>query len=268
MRLENKVALVTGGNGGLGACIVKMFVREGAKVAFCGRNKTKIDQVIEECETMGGDVLGIQCDVTNSADVKRMFQEIVEKYGTLDILVNNAAKPRRVPEDREKSLQLNRSNRKFSLGITRNMSDEEWLDSMNANLNSVFYCCREALNIMEPRGYGKIINIASLAGVCNRSPHSPNYSAAKGGVVAFTRSLAVEVIGAGVIVNAIAPGGIATKYISSFANENESSKIMLQDIPIGRLSTPEEQASVVLFLASDESNYIVGQTINVNGGIC
>lgn len=269
MRLKSKVALVTGGNGGMGAGVVKAFIREGAHVAFCGRNPEKIALATEEFEKMGGDVLGIQCDVGNSGEVKDMFAQLIERFGTLDILVNNAGAPRRVPADRNKYLDLTtKIGPKFSLGITRYMSDEEWENSIRSNLHSVFYCCREALNIMEPKEYGKIINVSSIAGVSNRSPHSPNYSAGKGGVVAFTRSLAAEVAGAGVIVNAVAPSFVGTDYMKSFTERNaEVAGRMVQGIPLKRISTVEEQVAVITFLASDESNYIVGQVINVNGGM-
>ena len=269
MRLKGKVALVTGGNGGMGAGIVKAFIREGARVAFCGRSPEKIALANEEFKKIGGDVLGIQCDVGISGEVKKMFTQIIERFGTLDILVNNAGAPRRVPADRNKYLELTTTNGpKFSLGITRYMSDKEWEDSIRSNLNSVFYCCREALNIMEPKGYGKIINVTSIAGVSNRSPHSPNYSAGKGGVVAFTRSLAAEVAGAGVIVNAVAPSFVGTDYMNSFISRNaEVAGKMVQSVPLKRISTVDEQVAVITFLASDESSYIVGQVINVNGGM-
>ena len=136
-----------------------------------------------------------------------------EHFGTLDILVNNAGVARKAPKDRDNYFKLTmETGQMFSLGVTRSMTDEEWLDSMNNNLNSVFYCTRAALNIMEPKGYGKIINVSSTAGISNTSAHSPSYSTAKGAIAAFTRSVAREVIGAGVIVNAVAPGGILTKF--------------------------------------------------------
>ncbi|MEL7568559.1 MAG: SDR family NAD(P)-dependent oxidoreductase [Dehalobacterium sp.] len=269
MRFKDKVALVTGGNGGIGAGIVKALLKEGAKVAFCDLNPEKIAQSAKEFKGLSEDVLAMLCDLGSSKEVKDMFAQIIERFGTLDILVNNAGVPRRVPADRDKYLELTtNSDLKFSLGITRNMSDEEWEDSIRNNLNSVFYCCREALNIMEPKGYGKIVNVASMAGVSNRSPHSPNYSAGKGGVVAFTRSLAAEVAGAGVYVNAVAPGFVATNYMSSFAKKNvEVAGKLVQGIPLKRMSTVDEQVAVITFLASDESNYILGQCINVNGGM-
>lgn len=269
MKLKDKVALVTGGNGGIGAAIVKSFLQEGAKVAFCGRNEAKIAAAENDYRALGGEVLAIQCDVTKSDEVKKMFSKVVAHFGTLDILVNNAGAPRRVPEDRNRYLEITTMpGVNYSLGITRNMSDEEWENSIQANLNSVFYCTREALNIMEPKNYGRIINIVSMAGVSNKSPHSPNYSAAKGGVVAFTRSLAVEVGASNVLVNCIAPSLVSSNYMKSFAEKDpDMAARLVMGIPLKQMSTPEEQAAVVTFLASDDASYINGQCINVNGGM-
>jgi len=269
MKLKDKVALVTGGNGGLGAVIVRKMIEEGAKVAFCGRNEEKIRQVEKELLEMGGDVLGIRCDISSSADVKVMFQKVIEKYGTLDILVNNAGMARRVHEDRDRYLEISTNpGPKYSLDITRNMSDEEWEASIQVNLNSVFYCSREALQIMEPKKYGRIINVASIAGVSNKSPHSPNYAAAKGGVVAFTRSLAAEVGPSGILVNAIAPSFVQGDYFDSFLQSAPDMVARLvMGAPLNRMSTPEEQAAVVCFLSSDEASFITGQCIHVNGGL-
>ena len=214
-------------------------------------------------------MLGVQCDVADSSQVKAMFRQVLETFGTLDILVNNAGMPRRVPADRDRYLAMwTNPGPKESLGITRNMSDEEWEASIRTNLNSVFYCCREALNIMEDKGYGRIVNVASSAGVSNRSPHSPNYSAGKGGVVAFSRSLAAEVAPAGVVVNSVSPGSVATQYMSGFAAKNQDTAArMVMGIALNRMSTVEEQVAVISFLASEECSYIVGQNINVNGGM-
>lgn len=276
-KLDNRVALVTGGNGGLGKAIVKGLLAEGAKVAFCGRNQDKINEALTEYKALGGDVIGIQCDVSKSSEVKEMFAKVIEYYGTLDILVNNAAVVEGYgmhkgngKSNRENYLQLTTMPfQKYSLEITKNMTDEEWNQSIQINLNSVFYCCREALKIMEDKGSGKIINIDSTAGVGNISAHSPAYAAAKGGVAAFTRNLAVEVAGAGVIVNAIAPGAIEAEKFIEFREKvgEEVIERMLMGCPVKRMGKPEEHASLVVYLATDEANYIVGQIINTNGGM-
>ena len=276
-RLKNRVALVTGGDGGFGEGIVKAFLAEGAKVAFCGRSEEKMQRALEEYQALGGDVLAIKCDVSDSKDVAEMFAKVAEHYGTVDILVNNAGLTAGDKDhkgngktDRQNYLELSTTpGPKYSLEITKNMTDEEWERSIAVNLNGVFYCCREALRIMEPKGSGKIINVASAAGISNGSPHSPSYCAAKGGVAAFTRNLAVEVAGAGVIVNAIAPGAIETPKFKQFTQEvgPEVTNRMLVGFPVNRMGTIEEHASLVVYLATDEANYIVGQVISANGGM-
>ncbi|MQL53685.1 SDR family oxidoreductase [Desulfofundulus thermobenzoicus] len=273
MKLKGKVALVTGGSTGLGRGIALAFAREGAKVAICGRNEERLQKVAWEIEALGVEALAVKADVSSSQEVKRMFAEIVEKFGTLDILVNNAGifrSDEKGVEDRMKHLDLVTTPvPRHSLQITRYMSDEEWQKMFNVNVNGVFYCTREALNIMEEKGSGKIINIASISGISAMSSHSPNYSAAKGAVVAFTRSVAHEVAGAGICVNCIAPGYIDTepfmKGIEKMGPERKAR--LMQLIPVGRIGRIEEYASLAVYLASDDANYMIGQVISPNGGI-
>lgn len=276
-KLEGKVALVTGGNGSLGKGIVKALLAEGAKVAFCGRNEQKNQEALAEFQALNGDVFAIQCDISNSRDVVAMYEKLIDHYGTLDILVNNAAvtsgggfHKNNGKTDRENYLDLStKPGPKFSLEITKNMTDEEWDQCIHINLNGTFYCTREALKIMESKRSGKIINVASTAGISNGSPHSPSYCASKGAIVAFTKNLAVEVIGAGVIVNAIAPGAIETEAFRNFTQAvgPDVTGRFLQSIPANRMGTIAEHASLVAYLASDDANYIVGQVISANGGL-
>ena len=274
MKLKDKVALVTGGTRGLGRGILKAYLGEGAKVAFCGRNQGGIDDTIREMEKQpGAEVLGVRADVSDSQQVREMFANVMERFGTLDILVNNAAifrADQAGKRDRINHLNLvSMPGLKYSLGVTRNMSDEDWKMIVETDLNGTFYCTRAALNIMEDKKSGKIINIASTAGISGTSPHSPNYSAAKAGVVGFTKSVAHEVAGAGVIVNCIAPGGIATpQFLQAMERWGpEITARMMQMIPLGRFGTIEEYASLAVYLASDDSNFIVGQIISPNGGM-
>ena len=276
-RLDGKAVLVTGGNGGLGSGIVKGMLKEGAKVAFCGRNEEKNQAALKTYREISEDVIAIRCDVSKSAEVKELFAKVVEAFGTVDILVNNAAVTggRTIHHsngktDRENYLNLTTlPGEKFSLEITKNLTDEEWENCIQINLNGLFYCTREALKIMEAKKKGKIINIGSIAGISNMSAHSPAYAAAKGGVVAFTRNLAVEVAGAGINVNCVAPGGIHTPGFDKFmefAGPDVAGR-MKQTCPLNRLGEIEEHASLVIYLATEEANYITGQVITTNGGM-
>ncbi len=273
MRLKDKVALITGGNGGLGKGIALMMAKEGAKVAVCGRRGDTVEAAAKEIEALGAEALGVKADVSVSADVTRLFAEVVNRFGTLDILVNNAGIFRSHPkgvEDRAKHLDLVTTPiKKHSLQITRYMSDEEWETMIQTDLNSVFYCTRAALNIMEDKGWGRIINIASISGISGISSHSPNYSAAKGGIVAFTRSVGHEVAGAGVCVNCIAPGYIATDLFEAGIERmgSERAARLMQLVAVGRLAKVEEIASLAVYLATDEAAYVVGQMISPNGGL-
>jgi len=273
VRLKDKVALITGGAKGLGEGMARMFVREGARVVVNGRDPEKIAQTVRALRDLGGEAIGLAADIADSGQARDMFERAVAHFGTLDILINNAAL---TPSDSHSSqarlkfmAQTTTPIAKSSLGVTRSMSDETWLDMVNTNLNGVFYCTREALKIMEPRGYGKIVNIASVAGISGLSAHSPHYSASKGGVVAFTRAVGVEVIGAGVNVNCIAAGGVATEaWNQLIAQAGDAVKAqLLQMIPAGRMGTIDEYASLAVYLASDDAGYLVGQVISPNGGL-
>lgn len=276
MRFAGKVVLVTGGSDGLGKGIARAFLGEGARVAISGRNREKLDRALSDLAATTGAapdaMLGIAADIGDSAAVARMFAEVLARFGTLDILINNAA---RTPSDKDSSRARMEAVKlmttpvpKHSLQVTSHMSDETWLAMLNTNLNGLFYCTREALKIMEPKAYGKIVNIASVAGISGVSFHSPHYSASKGGMVAFTKSVGVEVIGGGINVNCIAAGGVATEaweQIIAQAGEQLRAQLM-QIIPAGRMGTIEEFASLALYLASDEAAYLAGQVISPNGG--
>ncbi len=254
MKLEGRVGLVTGGNAGIGKGISLAMAKEGAKVAICGRNEQTLKETVQEIEELGTEALAVKADVSSSKEVKTLFSEVLGRFGTLDILVNNAGIFRSHEagvRDRMKHLDLVTTPvKKHSLQITRYMSDEEWENMIQADLNSVFYCTREALNIMEDKGYGRIINLASISGISGISSHSPNYSAAKGAIVAFTRSVGHEVAGAGVCVNCIAPGYIATPpFVRGIEKMGpEKAARLMQLVPVGRLGRVEEIASLVVVL--------------------
>jgi 3-oxoacyl-[acyl-carrier protein] reductase len=200
----------------------------------------------------------------------RRSQFAISTYRHWSRLVNNAAL---VPG---RQVDTERRNRHYaylttpvprqSLGFTSNMSDEEWHRYWDVNVHGLFYCTREALKLMEPQRDGKIINIASIAGISAMSAHSPHYSATKGAVVALTKSVAAEVAGANVFVNAMAPGGVATPEFTKYfeATGEEKRNQFWQVVPAGRLGTMDEYASMVTYLAGD--HYLVGQVISPNGG--
>ena len=265
MKLKDKVALITGSGGGLGRGMALAFAKEGARIAVNDIVEENIQETIRQINKLGGEGFGVKANVASSREVKEMFSRILERFGTLDILVNNAAKIDAASRARTAAYEMRaRPVPMRSLEVTRNMTDEEWQSFIDVDLTGVFYCTREALNIMEPKGYGQIINIASVGGLSALSAFAPHYSAAKGGVISFTRSVAFEVIGAGVHVNCIAPGGVATPGWEKAPLEARD--MVLQLIPARRLGTIEEYASLAVYLASDESNYIIGQTISPNGG--
>jgi len=250
MKLKDKVALVTGAGSGLGRAIALAFAREGAKVVVNDIEEKRATQTVADIKAQGGDAFAVAADVSDSQQVKQMFAQAVEKYSTIDILVNNAG-----------ILQAE--------GIAT-MQDEQWKRMLAVHLDGTFYCTREAVTIMEPKGSGKIINMASIAAITGLGG-ATHYSAAKGGIMAFTKASAKELIGSGIYVNAIAPGFIDTPGLKEpFGLDSEALAELIQaafgKILLDRLGTPEEVAPVAVFLASDESSFMVGQVISPNGG--
>jgi 3-oxoacyl-[acyl-carrier protein] reductase len=272
MKLQDKVALITGGAQGFGKAIAVAMANEGAKIAICDINNETLSKATKEIEKLGTQCVGIHCDVSSSESVAQMFAQIKKQFGTLHILVNNAALTPSKPIDEERRTRfyalLSTPMPRQSLGVTKSMSDEEWLKFWGVNVHGVFYCTREALKMMEEQHYGRIINIGSLAGISGTSAHSPHYCATKGALVAFTKSVAMEVAGANIYVNCIAAGGILTPAFESYlarATEEEKNRFY-QLIPAGRLGKTEEYASLAVYLASDD-HYLVGQIISPNGGV-
>lgn len=272
MKLKDKVALITGGAQGLGKAIALAMASEGANVVICDINASTLPGAQAEVEATGARCLGVRCDVSSVDSVASLFRDTVSTFGTLDILVNNAALVQSGARNEEMRSKLYRMMTtpvpKESLGVTKDFTDAEWHKYWGVNVHGVFYCTREALRIMEPKKSGKIINIASIAGIGGFSAFHPAYCATKGAVLAFTRSVAIEVAGANIFVNAIAAGGVLTPpmeaYLGSLSEEQRNNVHQL--IPLGRMGTPEEYASLAVYLASD-GHYLVGQTISPNGGM-
>ncbi|MET7542943.1 SDR family NAD(P)-dependent oxidoreductase [Streptomyces sp. NPDC005507] len=268
--LSGKVALVTGAGPGLGRACAVDLARAGARVAVCDIAPDALEATVAAVRAVGGECLGSLRDVSSSAAVAEMFAEVRDVLGSVDILVNNAARTPNQPEDEARRTRhytyMSTPEARTSLEFTSRITDREWHRYWDVNVHGVFYCTREALRMMEPRRAGKIINVASIAGLSARSAHSPHYSATKGAVIAFTRSVAAEVAGANIFVNAIAPGGVATPEFNAYLDAvGEQARARLwQNCPLGRFGTPEEYASLVTYLAGD--HYLVGQVISPNGG--
>lgn len=241
-----KVALVTGGSRGIGRTIALAFAARGATVAICYRSgAAAAAEVCAEAARNGWRVMSYQADVGWSEQARGLVETVLAEYGRIDILVNNAGVFPRTP--------------------VVDITDEEWEEVMRSNLYATFYCSRAVLPHMTARGSGIIVNMGSIAGKRGSRWHAA-YAAAKGGVFAFTRSLAKEAIPHGVRVNAVCPGRVETEIFGAQLDEKERARF-LAEAPIGRLSAPEEIASGVLFLASGASSYVVGETLDVDGGL-
>jgi len=275
MKLKNKVALITGAGGGFGRAIAVRLAREGAKIGINDVNPKGIQETLESIHNISGEGLALEGDVGDPNEVKEMFQKIKSKWGTIDILVNNAGmvfKPEwqdyielhNVAVLKVVDEVMKTGKPQESMKITSSFKDEWWHIPINVMLNGTFYCTREALKVMEEKRRGKIINMASITGE-HGEPNVPAYAAAKGGIIAFTKSVAKEVIGSGIIVNAVSPGYCNTPLLDNL--DGGVRAFLTSQVPVGRLGTPEEIASLVVYLATDEANYIVGQVITIDGGM-
>ena len=243
-RLDGKFAIVTGASRGIGRAIALELAREGAQVAVNYRSgEAEARAVADEIAKLGGTALLAQANVSNKEESRGMVKRVVDQWGRLDILVNNAG------ITRDKSL--------------RKMTDEDWLDVIQTNLNSVYYCTTAAMPVMIEQTYGRIINISSYVGQAGNFGQA-NYSASKGGIIAFTKTVAIELAKYNITVNSIAPGFTLTDMLAKVP-ENVQAQIKAK-IPMGRFGMPEEIAKAVAFLAAD-GDYITGQQININGGV-
>ena len=271
-RLAGKVALVTGAGPGLGGVIATAMGAEDARLVVCDIDPTALSITQSRLEAQGTECLTVRCDVSDRAAVDAMFEQAAQRFGCVDILVNNAARVPNAPaEEARRNLHyqyMTTPMPRQSLGIVSSLSDEDWLKWWGVNMHGVFYCTRAALRLMEPRRSGKIINIASIAGLSAMSMHSPGYSATKAGVISLTQTTALDVAGANIFVNAIACGGVMTPPFEDYLARatDEQKNRLYQMVPLGRIGRPEEYASLAVYLATDE-HYLVGQVISPNGGI-
>ena len=245
MRFKDKVVLVTGSSKGLGKAIAMEFAKEGANVVInYNSDKDGAQGVLDDIKRLGVQSDIIKADVSNSEEVNNMIKKIVEKFGKLDILINNSGiiKDARVTS----------------------MSKESWDEVIGVNLTGVYNCTKAAGQVMEKQKSGKIINISSIVAQTG-SVGASNYAASKAGVIGFTKSVAKEYAKFNINVNAVALGYFNTGLIERLTKEIQDK--LLRDIPFGRFGDPKEAANAVLFLASEDSSYITGQVINVNGGL-
>jgi NAD(P)-dependent dehydrogenase (short-subunit alcohol dehydrogenase family) len=250
MRLKDKVAIITGSSKGAGRATARLFAQEGAHVVINARDGELLRKVHDEISVFGRKVISVPCDVANWEDVKKMARIAMAEFEKIDILVNmvGGSQPPVPLED---------------------LDVELWDKQIKSNLYSAFYCSKAVVKQMKNQRGGKIVNVASVAGRSVSQFGGVFYAAAKAGVLGFTRQLALELAPFGIRVNAIAPGGISSERMQAKIAQlsDEARKKMMEKIPLGRIGEPEEYASAVLFLASDESSYITGATLDVNGGL-
>ncbi|MBP5199491.1 MAG: 3-oxoacyl-[acyl-carrier-protein] reductase [Schwartzia sp.] len=245
MLLDGKCALVTGASRGIGRAVALKLASEGAKVAlnFAG-NEAAANEVRQEIEAMGGQAILVRADVADEAAVQEMVQRTADAFGRIDILVNNAG----ITRD----------------GLLARMKEEDWDAVLSTNLKGVFLTTKAAAKLMMKQRAGRIVNMASVVGVTGNAGQA-NYSAAKAGVIGFTKTIARELASRGVTANAVAPGFIDTDMTSVLSDK--AKEAALTGIPLGRMGTPEDIAAAVLFLVSDQSSYITGQVLHVDGGM-
>jgi 3-oxoacyl-[acyl-carrier protein] reductase len=267
-RLKNKVALITGGAKGLGASIAQHFFNEGAKVIICDIN---IDEASQRAKELNGSAYYM--DVSNSQNVQDVFLEVQSEFKQLDILVNNAGingfeKRQDLLDERIKINNL--QSKEFSetgeikshFDVTVNMNDDEWMTMISIHLNGTFFCTREALKIMNKVNKGSIINMGSVLGTTG-GPSSPHYSAAKAGILGFTRATARELASRNIRVNAIAPGYIDTDMTNSLGDVK---KLVKAGTPMKKFGDAEDISWAAVYLASEEAKFVTGQTLSPNGG--
>ncbi len=244
MKLKDKVAVITGAASGIGATTAGVFAQEGAALSLWDVNLAGLEQMAQEIERSGGKVLTAKVDVADSQAIQAAVDATMERFGKIDILINNAGLVRDT--------------------ISWKMTDDQWNLVIDVNLKSAFNCCRAIVPIMRKQRYGKIVNTASVALLGN--PGQINYSAAKAGISALTRTLALEVGSHGINVNCVVPGTIATAGLAALPSE-ALKKLLEEKIALRRPGQPEEVAKLHVFLTSDDSSYITGQSIFIDGGL-
>ena len=254
-RLENRVAIVTGGGSGIGRSICQHLAKEGGRVTVCDIDRAAAEQTVSLIESDGGRAVAVKTDVTRKSEVQNLAGETKKQFGRIDILVNNAGTDIK--------------------GAITELPEETWDLLLNLNLKGVFLCTQAVMPVMIEQHYGRIVNMASMAGKTGEPLTSP-YCASKFGVIGFTQSIALEVGRHNVTINAVCPGPVDTELIrksvaQSAALKGMSPEDFMQEFfvgptPLGRIAKPDDVAKAVVFLASDEAEFITGSTLNVSGG--
>jgi 3-oxoacyl-[acyl-carrier protein] reductase len=244
MQLKNKSAIVTGGGRGIGKEIALLLAENGADIALADVDEKTLEETSRDITAKGVKAFSFEVDVSNSADTEKMADQVFEKFGKIDILVNNAG--------------ITRDN------LIMRMRDDEWDKVIAINLKGTFNCTKSVCRYMIKQRSGKIINVASIIGITGNFGQA-NYSASKAGVIALTKTSAKEFASRNINVNAVAPGFIQTAMTDAL--KEDIRKKMTENIPLARMGTPKDVANAVLFLASDSSSYITGQTIVIDGGL-
>lgn len=245
MRLQDKVAIITGGGTGIGQAIALQFVQEGATVVICGRREEPLQKTVQLILEKGGKALSVVTDISSATQIADMVDKSLMAYHHIDILVNNAGIY--LPHE-----------------VTATTEDE-WDNVMQIDLKGVFLASKAVIPLMLKQKSGKIITTASIAGLSGFA-QSAAYCAAKGAVVNLTRQMALDYAPRGICINAIAPGVIASDMTQSFLSDEHAKQAFLEKIPVGRVGIPQDIAHAAVYLASEESSYMVGQTLVVDGG--
>jgi 3-oxoacyl-[acyl-carrier protein] reductase len=243
---SHQCVLITGGSRGIGAATALLFAKAGANVAIMYSNdKKSADKVIGQIRSLGAGCYGVRGCVENASDSKRVVGEVIKKFGRIDILVNSAGI--------------------WGKGRIGSFPDREWEKTIAVNLTGTFNMCNAVVPVMKRQKYGRIVNVSSTAAQRGEADHS-HYAASKGGINAFTKSIAVELIRYGIWVNCVAPGWVDTDMVSHVFKSPVNKKEIFGTIPRGRIGKPEEIAGPILFLASHLADNLVGEILNVNGG--
>src|SRR6202142_1977363 len=242
--LTGKVALVTGASQGIGRATALALLGAGAHVALAARNAEKLAAIVAEVSAAGAEAIAVPMDVADADQVKAGFKSVVEKFGRLDILVNNAA--------------INRD------GLAVRMKADDWDAVIRTNLTGAHFCAQQAMSTMMRARYGRIINVTSVVAETG-NPGQVNYVAAKAGLIGLTRALALEIASRNITVNAVAPGFVVSPMTDPLPQNVKDA--LLARIPLGRMGCEEEVAAAIVFLASEEAGYITGAVLDVNGGL-